>query len=476
VNRKQEGIDMNYQKIEKSIVSYEGSDLWLSKNQNGDRFLCSPGNPLGLTDQIEPGIFALSAHNAALMRKYFPWLNPQPLGLQTSAGTGDRLGLATTGHILAFEGSGIAPIFAQQSVRENVRTHRTPQQVMDDAMWGVFEMGWRLPWGADGDHLKNSEDIKSFVDAGYTFFTIDPGAFVCKADSEISNVQLIEALDDFNFEAFQISLDSLLKSYNTQKLPVENINCSDHDVLIALIKYGKAILHVKEMYLDLSQRMGLKPFDFEVSVDETDWPTSVFEHYFIANEMKRLGIQWTSLAPRFVGRFEKGVDYIGDLSQFETEYKIHAAIQKYFGNYKISLHSGSDKFSIYRICATNSDYKIHLKTAGTSYLEALRVLALIEPKLFREIYAFSRKQYDTDKVSYHVSAEFSKMPIPDELSDDQLPVLLDNFQARQALHVCFGSVLDQFGKELLVMLKQNRDIYDKTIKNHFIRHLADFIQ
>ena len=88
-------------------------------------------------------------------------------------------------------------------------------------MWGVFEMGWRLPWGADGDHLKNSEDIKSFVDAGYTFFTIDPGAFVCKADSEISNVQLIEALDDFNFEAFQISLDSLLKSYNTQKLPVK---------------------------------------------------------------------------------------------------------------------------------------------------------------------------------------------------------------------------------------------------------------
>ena len=465
---------MNYQKIEKSFISHEGSDLWMSKNETGDRFLCSTGNSLGLRDEIETGVFSLSPHNAAILRENIAWLNPQPLGLKTSAGTGDRLGLATTGHILAFEGSGIAPIFAQQSVRENIRTHRTPQQVMDDAMWGVFEMGWRLPWGADGDHLKNSEDIRSFVDAGYTFFTIDPGAYVCKADPETSEAGVKESLHDFNFEAFQISLESLLKSYHVSKLPVENTHCSDHDVLIALVKYGKAILHVKEMFLDVKQRMGSKPFDFEVSVDETDWPTSVFEHYFIANEMKRLGIHWTSLAPRFVGRFEKGVDYLGDLNLFEAEYKIHAAIQKHFGDYKISLHSGSDKFSIYRICAINSDYKIHLKTAGTSYLEALRVLAITDPKLFREIYAFSRKQYDTDKVSYHVSAEFSKMPVPDELADNQLPDLLDNFQARQALHVCFGSVLDRFGKEFIGMLKQNRDLYDEIIKAHFCRHLADF--
>ncbi len=466
---------MTYQKIEKSTVSLDGTDLSLWKDENGDRFLSYSGNSMELRDQINPGIFALSSSNAALLREKFTWLNPQPLGLQTSAGTGDRLGLATSGHILAFEGSGIAPVFAQQSVRENIRTHRTPQQVMDDAMWGIFEMGWKLPWGADGDHLKNSEDIKSFVDAGYTFFTIDPGAYVCNVDPESSEAKLKESLKEFDFEAFQISLESLLISYNTTKIPVENIHCSDYDVLTALIKYGKAILHVKEMYSDVSQRMASKPFDFEVSVDETDWPTSVFEHFFIANEMSRLGIQWTSLAPRFIGRFEKGVDYIGELCRFETEYKNHAAIQKYFGNYKISLHSGSDKFSIYRICAINSDYKIHLKTAGTSYLEALRVLAATEPKLFREIYAFSRKQYEIDKVSYHVSAEFAKMRAPEDLSDDQLPDLLNDFHARQALHVCFGSVLDHFGKEFLVILKKNRDLYDAQIKTHFDRHLADFI-
>jgi hypothetical protein len=88
------------------------------------------------------------------------------------------LGLATPGHIRAVRavGGDIAPILAQQSMRENARTGRSPQQVMDDALWGVFQEGWREPWGADADHLKTTEDVDVCVAAGYTFFTIDPGA------------------------------------------------------------------------------------------------------------------------------------------------------------------------------------------------------------------------------------------------------------------------------------------------------------
>ena len=72
----------------------------------------------------------------------------------------------------------IQPVFAQQSVRENVRTGRSPQQVLDDAMWGMFQEGWRMPWGADADHIKTLEDLDTFIDAGYTFYTIDAGDFV----------------------------------------------------------------------------------------------------------------------------------------------------------------------------------------------------------------------------------------------------------------------------------------------------------
>ena len=110
----------------------------------------------------------------------------------------------------------------------------------------------------------------------------------------------------------------------------------------------------------------------EVSVDETDTPTSQAEHVFIANELRRLGVRWVSLAPRYVGRFEKGVDYIGDLATFEEDFGGHAVIARAMGPYKLSLHTGSDKFSIYGIAAGLTNGLLHLKTAGTTYLEELR--------------------------------------------------------------------------------------------------------
>ena len=120
------------------------------------------------------------SRNAAALRTQLTWLQPRLLGLQTSAGLGDRLGLATRGHVRAVRAmqGKIAPIFAQQSIREMARTERTPQQVMDDATWGIFAEGWRNGAGADADHLKTPEDIDACLAAGYTFFTIDPGAYV----------------------------------------------------------------------------------------------------------------------------------------------------------------------------------------------------------------------------------------------------------------------------------------------------------
>src|SRR5512146_668471 len=104
-----------------------------------------------------------------------------PLGLSPSFGFGDRLGLATPGHIAAVRGTKFSPIFAQQSVRENARTGRTPQQVVDDARRALDAAHWDAPWGADADHLKTVDDLPAFVAAGYTFFTVDPGEYVDNA-------------------------------------------------------------------------------------------------------------------------------------------------------------------------------------------------------------------------------------------------------------------------------------------------------
>ncbi len=158
-----------------------------------------------------------------------------------------------------------------------------------------------------------------------------------------------------------------------------NIVFDEHTLLKAAVKYGRAIAFVAGMYRHLQKAAGKQPFELEVSVDETEQPTSHAEHVYIASELTRLGVQWVSLAPRYVGRFEKGVDYIGDLPAFEADFAGHAAIARHFGPYKLSLHSGSDKFSIYPIAARLSRGLVHLKTAGTSYLEALRTIACHRP-------------------------------------------------------------------------------------------------
>ena len=389
-----------------------------------------------------------------------------PLSLSPSFGFGDRLGLATPGHIAAVRDTRFAPIFAQQSVRENARTGRTPQQVMEDAKRAVDAAKWDAPWGADADHLKTVDDLPSFVEAGYTFFTVDPG-------EHVDNAADTDSVDVLKKKVSGLEWDELPALYLHDHGEHAWGSFEDESLLRAVVKYGKAIKHAFTMFKRLSdlsprplgERQG-EGFDFEVSVDETDSPTTPLEHFFIANELTRLGVRFTSLAPRFIGRFEKGVDYIGDLDALDAEFAKHAAVTAHFGTYKLSLHSGSDKFSVYPLIVKHWGERIHVKTAGTSYLEALRVLAKHEPDLFVKIYSLGCERYEIDKKTYHVSADLNLLP-----QTDHLPSLLDDFHAREVLHVTFGSALAQFGEELKASLRKHADAYYEGLKTHFGRHL-----
>src|SRR5205085_2439902 len=128
------------------------------------------------------------------------------------------------------------------------------------------------------------------------------------------------------------------------------------------------------------------------------------------------GMKLVSLAPRFIGDFEKGVDYKGDVAALERSLDDHAAIAEMLGPYKLSLHSGSDKLSIYPAFARATRGKFHVKTAGTSYLEGLRVAARHDESLFRRIIEFARNRYDVDKATYHVSATVASAPPADGTS------------------------------------------------------------
>jgi hypothetical protein len=419
-----------------------------------------------------------SPENAIALRTFLPFLTPRLLGLRKSAGCGDRLGLATPGHIRAIRQSGFAPVLAQQSIRENTRTGRTPQEVMDDALWAVFQEGWREGFGADADHLKTTDDIDSCVAAGYTFYTIDPGEHVDNEASVASVDSLQRKVEALPWSDLDTNWTDLKQRLACAPIRVADfsISISEEELLRAAAKYGRVVAHTLKMFRHLERAMNGRPFELEMSVDETETVTTAAEHIYIANELRRLEVEWVSLAPRYAGTFEKGVDFIGDISDFERSFVAHAAIAQSFGPYKLSLHSGSDKFSIYSVAARLAGELIHLKTAGTSYLEALRAIAQTKPALFREVVAFAVKCYPRDRASYHVSAKVEKMPDLRSLADELLPTLLDDFHAREILHVTFGSVLQHPDlKELFFAeLRNEEETYYKMLETHFGRHFAAF--
>ena len=503
--------NLNIAFLPRSLVSYAGVEYGLINSQAGIKLVIRASPTLPVFDLFEGEhvgwndqtlfIGPLNPHNAAALRAQIPWLRPTLLSLRTSAGMGDRLGLATPGHVRAIRSArtelaeakivpgDLAPIFAQQSIREMTRTGRTPQQVMDDATWGIFAEGWQGGVGADADHLKTPADIDLCLAAGFSFFTIDPGEYV-DASAEIASLSTLRELA----EKLPVDLQPRASGLLNQRFNIEgrSLYFDEPTLLKAVVKYGRAVSHVSAMYQHLIHAAGQQPYELEVSVDETEQPTTHAEHLYIASELRRLGVEWISLAPRLVGRFEKGADYIGDLTAFEDDIAGHAAIARQFGPYKLSLHSGSDKFSIYPAAMQQTGGLIHLKTAGTSYLEALRTIAVLDVDLFDEIYAFARGRYETDRASYHVSAELVHAPLPQEVANwprDTHSALLDQFDAREILHVTYGSILTErnsssdnplaedwrFYDRIMALLKTNPDAYAANLERHFARHLKPFM-
>lgn len=416
-------------------------------------------------------------------------LSPKPscLALTSSFGFGDRFGLATPGHLQSLKeaGGGIRGIFAQQSIREMARTQRTPEQVMTAAVKSLAAAGYDEPWGADADHLKTQNDVEVTLAAGFTFFTIDPSDFVDPKADRYSPVELEEA-----FKIAQARVD-WVDQYLGQTIKIKgggSIKFDERTVRRAAVKYGRAIAHASKLgsYIALAAAKRGCEFEVELSVDETPEPTTPAEHYIIADQCLKAGMKLVSLAPRFVGEFEKGVDYKGDLAQLEKTLKVHAAIARQLGPYKLSLHSGSDKLSIYGLLAKATGGMFHVKTAGTSYLEALRAVARHDRGLFRRVIEFSRQRYDQDKATYHVSATVAGCPAPDQVPDDrelerlylglwsEMPDGVGFTQpGRQILHCTFGSVLTDatLGAEVKSAVQTHQATYTEVLVEHFGKHL-----
>jgi hypothetical protein len=411
----------------------------------------------------------------------------ETLGLQPSFGFGDRIGLATPGHAAAMraEGRGIAPIFAQQSIREMSRTARSPAQGVSEALEGMRRAGWSDKSGADADHLKTHADVDATAAAGFVFFTIDPSDHVDPMADSYREEELASRLSQNR------PVIPWIPQYVGKHVELSNGRSFTIDALAAnrcAVKYGRAIEHAIDMakYIATVTAAAGQKSEIELSIDETPHPTSLAEHFIIADQCRQRYVCLISLAPRFVGEFEKGIDYKGNLNQLEQSLNDHAELARILGPYKLSLHSGSDKLSLYPILARATRGCFHVKTAGTSYLEALRVVARYDAPLFRRIVDFSRRCYDRDKATYHVSAKVADLPSADEITDAaQLErIYLGHWSevptdcgftspGRQVLHCTFGSVLSD--RELGVLIRQlllaQPAAYLEVLADHFGRHL-----
>ncbi len=446
-------------KYTSSIHELDGAVVYMANAGDRDVLVCEGKAYFGGADGTN--ICELTHDVANKLRQLFPFTAPKPvLGYDRSIGLGDRLGLATVGHIRVMEKYDIMPVFAQQSIRELDLTGRTYEDVMDSATFAVFRENFTRGFGADGDHLKKPEDIEYALSLGFSMLTLDLSEHIhAKADGQYSqDVDGLYLGKAFKVEDEEISFDA------AEFQRVKGI-------------YGEALDFAVEMY-ERFLKDGKYGCDLEISIDETDTPTKPSEHYFVAAELKRRGVKVKTIAPRFIGEFQKGIDYIGDPKLFDAEMKVHAAIARYFGH-KVSVHSGSDKLSVFPSVGARTNQRYHVKTAGTNWLEAMRIVALRAPSMYREIHAFALSVFDEARKYYHVTTDISAIPDINVLTDAQLPELFSDNNARQLIHITYGLILKakdangtyRFKTRLYQFWREHSQEYAQALETHIGRHL-----
>jgi tagaturonate epimerase len=402
-------------------------------------------------------------------------------------GVGDRFAHQAASQLAAFQlaaqaGVDLVPVW-NKSNREHLIIGSEPSGTRAAADKAVADLGWTQPYLLDADHI-NLKTVDRFV-APCDFFTLDV------ADD------IGEAADPADIEAFITQHPELLGTVTIAGLdaPFEitraDIEKTANQFLKATQKAGAIYRHI------VAAKGGSDDFVTEVSMDETDKPQSPPELLVILAALADQRIPLQTIAPKFTGRFNKGVDYVGDVAAFEKEFNddlavIAHAIAAYGlpSSLKLSVHSGSDKFSIYpaiRRALARSGAGLHIKTAGTSWLEELIGLAEAGGpalELAKQIYAtaLSKKAALCEPYATVIDIDEAQLPSAEEVnawSSDQYTGALRHVQSnpaynphfRQLLHVGF-KVAAQLGDTYLDALKANEAIVAKNVTgNLFERHI-----
>lgn len=403
-----------------------------------------------------------------------------------SVGVGDRFAHQAEAQLLACikareAGVEVVPVW-NKSNREHNIIGTEPSQTRKAADVAVKESGWNDAYFVDADHI-TLKTVERFVEP-CDFFTLDVADEIGKS----AKPENVEAFVTLHPELIgEVRIPRIADPFHTDVAFVKSV----------ANKFLAAVQQAGLIYRELVEKKGEGKFVPEISMDETDAPQTPIELLIILAAIADEGIPIQTIAPKFTGRFNKGVDYVGDVAQFAKEFEddlaaIDFAVKRYGlpANLKLSVHSGSDKFSIYKaihIAVMKFDAGVHVKTAGTTWLEELIGLAEaggsgleIAKEVYREAIAHAEelcKPYATV-----IDIDYAKLPHPDKVdgwTSEQYTSTLRHNQSnsaynpsfRQLLHVGF-KVASTMGERYLRVLEANEDIVGRNVTtNLYERHI-----
>lgn len=403
-----------------------------------------------------------------------------------SFGVGDRFGRQAEAQLracmmAAAHGVDVIPVW-NKSNREHVIIGSGPSDARHAVEAAIGNLGWKRAYHVDADHIR-LDTVDRFIPHS-DFYTIDVADTIGKAAGTA-------AIQDFAGRhpelAGKIEIPGIAEPFQTTRADVERIAG----------KYLLAIEEGKQIYLHIAGTKGEGHFITEISMDETDSPQTPIELLVILAAVADAGIPIQTIAPKFTGRFNKGVDYAGNVTQFEKEFNddlavIRFAVRQYHlpENLKLSVHSGSDKFSIYgsmRRALDRFGAGLHIKTAGTTWLE--EIIGLAESggeglALAREIYAGAFDHLSELCAPYATVIDIDPAKLPSKeivngwTSEQFVAALrhdpkngLYNPHLRQLLHVGY-KIAAKMGDRYLDALKQNEKFVSKNVtENLYERHL-----
>ncbi len=468
--------------VSTSSVHKLGSTLVMIAREPEKRFLLAVADyPQALPAGFEGEVHRLSdgaalvgefsAANAAALRRHFPWTVPVSLHeCRTTVGCGDRLGLAAQCQLASIRKFKVKPVLAQQSKRELSMTGRSYREVVDAACFAVFEADWREGWGADGDHLKTIADIETALAAGMPMVTLDLSGQIAAAAAGWDDGEVNERFCDFD----PAEQERIRSEYENQVFVAGELEVTVDGAAArrCAVMYGAALDFAVKVYQYLKSKRG-NNFDLELSLDETGVETAPAHHLFIARELRRRGVELASLAPCFPEGFQKEVDCRGNLAEFERQLRLHTGIAETYGGYKLSIHSGSDDFSVFPIIGRVTGGRFHLKTSGTSWLVAAEVIAAHDPALYREMHRCALENFERVKTFYHIASDPARVPALDTVTDAALPRLLQQPEERRLMHISYGPILrGELRDRFFAAMYRLAGEYDAALESWFDRHLS----